>query len=537
MNKHWKKKLFLTLLSASCVMAVGAAEPSEETGTVKSLAQISLPPEEEEETLVLSESNGVLRPSYRDERETKETKEKKPADSKKGKEKADIGISKENPATVVADRLRYSQATGDVEAYGRVVIRHMMDTYQTEYAYGNTISQKYVVPGDVTWKNPVTNLRAARADYDAAASIGHFENLSGWDSNTYYFQGDSGTYYRNANHLVVDHGYFTTRHAVAKVPDYRIEADSIDIYPGQKYVAHNVKLMAKNTVLITLASYTGSLKHNEFSLWSLLPRPVYDSDNGFGLHNAIAIPLDKEANLTFYMENKWYTKSGYKPDIGLTYDIPIGNLRFHYAEVESSTNDDGGIWVKKRPSLEFNSKHFYLFDSRFYVGVKGDIGYWEEDRGRRIVRGTHKGFDAYVSGDPWKLGKFMRFSWRAGFMKDYYSYRNGNIRENTYYSLGVTGRYRSFNGWVRYTNRELDGYTPYLYDSYSSDKPVDMGFRIQPTHNDAFSLAWTVDTANGRLKHRYWTYYRDMHSFYAWIRYDDVEKETEFMLMPKDFKF
>ena len=332
---------------------------------------------------------------------------------------------------------------------------------------------------------------------------------------------------------MIEHGYFTTKHAVAKVPDYRIEADSIDIYPGDKYIAHNVRLMAKNTVLVTLSTYKGSLQKKRFSPFTLIPSPMFDSDNGFGLHNRLEIPLDADMNLTAYMENRWYTKAGYKPDVGVRYQTPVGSLNFHYAEEESSTNDDGGIWVKKRPSLEFDSKHFYLGGSRFYVGAKGDIGYWEEGG----VKGQHKSYDAYLSSDPWKLGKFMRFSWRAGYMKDYYSYNGGIIRKNTYYSLGLSGGYRSVQSWIYYTDREINGITPYDYDSYTSDKPLDFGVRVQPTKNDAFSLAWTVDTKYGRLNHRYWTYYRDMHSFYAWIRYDDIEKETQFMLMPKDFRF
>ncbi len=533
-NTYWKKVLLVSLASASLGMTVGAEAPAEKKLLTSPSIRMALPLEEEKEHMLLSVDDGVLRPTYRDEQQTKKDvdKEKEIAAEKK-KAKGDNGVSPEHPAVVKADRLHYNQTTGDVEAFGQVDIRHMMDTYQTEYAYGNTISQKYVIPGDVTWKSPTTRMQAGRADYDAESSIGHFEDLSGWDSNLYYFQGDSGVYDRNANHIIVQNGYFTTRHAVAKVPDYRIEAESIDIYPGDKYVAHNVKLMAKNTVLITLSTYKGSLKSERFSPWSLIPRPVFDSDNGFGLHNAIAIPLDGDMNLTFYLENSWYTKSGYKPDVGLRYDTSVGSVRFHYAEVESSTNDDGGIWVKKRPSLEFDSKHFYLFNSRFYVGVSGEWGYWEEGK----VKGTHKGFDTYISGDPWKLGKFLKFSWRAGFEKDFYSYKNGYIRENTYYNVGLTGHYRSFDGWVRYTDHEFDGRTPYLYDSYSSNKPVDLGFRIQATHNDAFSLAWEIDTANGRLKHRYWTYYRDMHSFYAWIRYDDVDQEAKFMVMPKDFRF
>lgn len=511
------------LLSALLLPAL-AAEAAEAPVSPKLL-------EEDTTHVEYSVSDGVLRPSYEGQ-ETRETVQKD-KDKKKNKETADTGISKEHPATVVADKMRYNDTTGDVAAFGRVEIKHMMDTYQTEYVYGNTISQKYVVPGELVWKNPTTDLKAARADYDAKAAVGHFEKVSGWDSGTYYFQGESGTYDKNANHIVIEHGYFTTKHAVAKVPDYRIEADSIDIYPGDKYIAHNVRLMAKNTVLVTLSTYKGSLQKNRFSPFSLIPRPVFDSDNGFGLHNRIEIPLDADMNLTAYMENRWYTKAGYKPDVGVRYQTPVGGLNFHYAEEESSTNDDGGIWVKKRPSLEFNSNHFYLGGSRFYVGAKGDIGYWEED-GRK---GQHKSYDAYISGDPWKLGKFMRFSWRAGYMRDYYSYNGGNIRKNTYYSLGLSGGYRSVQSWIYYTDREINGFTPYRYDSYTSDKPLDFGVRVQPTKNDAFSLAWTVDTKYGRLNHRYWTYYRDMHSFYAWIRYDDIEKATQFMLMPKDFRF
>lgn len=521
MNNHnWKKAVLLSALLLPSLVAEAAEAP----------VSPKLPPEDTTH-VEYSVSEGVLRPSY-DGEETRETA-KKDKDRKKNKETADTGISKEHPATVVADKMRYNDTTGEVAAFGRVEIKHMMDTYQTEYVYGNTISQKYVVPGELVWKNPTTDLKAARADYDAKAAVGHFEKVSGWDSGTYYFQGESGTYDKNANHIVIEHGYFTTKHAVAKVPDYRIEADSIDIYPGDKYIAHNVRLMAKNTVLVTLSTYKGSLQKKRFSPFTLIPSPMFDGDNGFGLHNRIEIPLDADMNLTAYMENRWYTKAGYKPDVGVRYQTPVGGLNFHYAEEESSTNDDGGIWVKKRPSLEFDSKHFYLGGSRFYVGAKGEIGYWEEDR----VKGQHKSYDAYISGDPWKLGKFMRFSWRAGYMRDYYSYNGGNIRKNTYYSMGVSGGYRSVQGWIYYTDRELDGFTPYRYDSYTSDKPLDFGVRVQPTKNDAFSLAWTVDTKYGRLNHRYWTYYRDLHSFYAWIRYDDIERETQFMLMPKDFRF
>ena len=232
MNNHnWKKAVLLSALLLPSLAAEAAEAP----------VSPKLPPEDTTH-VEYSVSDGVLRPSY-DGEETRETA-KKDKDRKKNKETADTGISKEHPATVVADKMRYNDTTGEVAAFGRVEIKHMMDTYQTEYVYGNTISQKYVVPGELVWKNPTTDLKAARADYDAKAAVGHFEKVSGWDSGTYYFQGESGTYDKNANHIVIEHGYFTTKHAVAKVPDYRIEADSIVICPGDKYIARIGSLMA-----------------------------------------------------------------------------------------------------------------------------------------------------------------------------------------------------------------------------------------------------------------------------------------------------
>lgn len=40
-------------------------------------------------------------------------------------------------------------------AEGRIDMRQMMDQYTTEYVYGNTVTQQYVIPGEVHWKIPL----------------------------------------------------------------------------------------------------------------------------------------------------------------------------------------------------------------------------------------------------------------------------------------------------------------------------------------------------------------------------------------------
>lgn len=558
MNKRYTQYLLAGAAAGLFILPVQAAEGEE--GAIPSESQqniqIEMPAEPDEGRMVMSGDDGVLRPSYRNgeafydgngtgvyapsAKSSAEKKDRKKSDKKNGE--IDTGISSDNPMTVTADRMHMNQTTGDVDVQGKVIIRHMMDTYSTEYLYGNTIVKRYVSPGEIRWTNPTTNVKASRADYDAGMNRGHFENIRGWDSGRYYFQGDSAVYDREQNRMTVQKGYMTTRHAVAKVPDYRIEADSIDIYPGDRYVAHNVQLKAKNTTLISMSTYSGSLKSNEgeISPWSLIPRPTFDSDNGFGLTNAVVIPINRNPDFTLYARNAWYTKEGYKPDVGLQYRTGEGTFRFHYAEEESTTNDDGGIWVKKRPSLEYSTRNYYLGGSPFYVGASGEVGYWDEDQGGRHVKGSYKGYDMYISSDPLKIGKFMSFGWKAGYAKDYYGYKlddGSHIRQNSYYQVGLSGHYGSANAWIYYTNRDLKGETPYEYDTYSSDKPLDFGVYSQITPHDALSLAWEIDTADGRITHRYWTYYRDMHSAYAWIRYDSVDGDFRFMIQPKDFRF
>ena len=131
-------------------------------------------------------------------------------------------ISAENPLYITADRMQYANTTGEVSAFGDVDIRQQKDRYQTAYAYGNTQTQKYMIPGEVLYTTPTDYMKADSASYDGNAAIGRFSKLRGWDQGVYYFAGESGVYNRAENKIVVQKGFLTTKHAIAKVPDYRI---------------------------------------------------------------------------------------------------------------------------------------------------------------------------------------------------------------------------------------------------------------------------------------------------------------------------
>lgn len=440
-------------------------------------------------------------------------------------------ISIENPMLIRADSMQYNGVTGNVNVQGNVVITHMMDQYLTEVIYGNSNTQEYVLPNSVKWIAPGNVMTAAAGRYNGKTNIAYFEKISGWTNGKYYYQGDHGMFNRTENKAVVTKGYFTTKHAIANVPDYRIEADRVDIYPKDHYTAHNAKLFFKNTPVITLSSYTGSLK-NGASIWSLIPTPTYSSDDGWGLKNRFhTLVGGAESDVYFDARLAWYSKVGFKPDIGFGWHTAPGLFRFRYAKEESTVNDDN-VWVDKWPTFSFDSRNFYIPRTNFYVGAKGEIGKWTEDR----ISGSHMQWNVYLGHTPITLGPHLKLSARLGYLRDYYGY-NDSIRRNRYYSLGLRSSYGIFSSWITYVDNNQKGRTPYHFDTYDMDKPVYTGVRIQATPKDAFSLSCAIDTVNGKLDHRYYTYYRDMHSFYGWIQYDSVDDDFEFMIQPKDFSF
>ena len=471
--------------------------------------------------------------------ETKETKETKadtePVSDKKSKKKKgeDRTISPEHPLVVLADTMKYQSTSGDVSAEGNVDMTHMSERYRTERIYGNNKTQHYVIPETVHWTTPENTAEAQSAEYDGLSGISTFSDFSGWHRKLYYYRGTNGVYNRNTNVATVQNAYFTTKSAVARVPDYRIEADSVDIYPGDKYVAHHPSLFIKNTRIITLGSYTGSLRHDAISIWSLIPTPVYDSHNGFGLRNAFETAVGGiQSNLYFYTRFAWYTKQGFIPDIGLRYETPQGEFRLQYAKVESTSNDDH-IWLEKRPALTFHSRNYYIKNTHLYAGFGGELAYWKQKNG---PEGNYKMWEVWLRHDPIRLGPHLALNLGVGYVRDYYGYRN-LVRKNAYYTAGLHGNYGIFSAWINYTNNNQIGRTPYAFDTYDMTKPVSTGFRVQMTPRDAFSVSYSIDTVNGILKHRDYTYYRDMHSFIGWVQYRSVDQEWNFMIQPKDFSF
>jgi LPS-assembly protein len=104
--------------------------------------------------------------------------------------------------------------------------------------------------------------------------------------------------------------------------------------------------------------------------------------------------------------------------------------------------------------------------------------------------------------------------------------------------MGIDGKFGSrWSAWTSFTSNHLHGETPYAFDTYDMEKPLNVGFKVQLTRLDAVGVQYSYDTADGNLKHVDYTYYRDMHSFTGWIMYREKDRETRIYIQPKDFRF
>lgn len=429
-----------------------------------------------------------------------------------------------------ADKMYYSDLNKDVKISGNVIMKYENDVFQTEKIYGNVKEDKYILPTLLKWTHEDFEVNAKKGEYHGKTSDAYLQEIDGNYQDIYYFKGKELKKDGQKGIFTIKNGYITSKSARAKVPDYRVEADSLEFLPKNYYSVKNARFMIKNTEIFRIKQYRGHLgRRKKVDLWYLVPRIKSSRELGIGIYNTVYVPLGKQENVYFYIGNEWYTKVGYVQDIGFEWDTLTHNVKIHKARVQSLVNDEVNfIW--KEPSLDWEIKEIKLGKSPIYVKANGDFGKWSENS----IKGTHIGYNVNFTGSPIKINKKLKFDWQVGYSKDYYGYDN-STRSDKYYSLGIFGEFEKFKTEINYTDHNFEGTTPYKYDKYDNIKPITMSIRTPITRLDEVEIKYVIDTSNGNLKNRYYTYYRDMHSLKGKLSYDSVKNRFDFSIDFKDF--
>lgn len=432
--------------------------------------------------------------------------------------------------TVQADHMYYSDATGELQADGNVDIRQGLSWLQMDALTGNYKTHNYQVPGKLHWQNPEKEADADlwQTNYQGTTATASFAKAEGY-FNKLYIRGEDGQYHQKNGHGHLGHGMITTRSAVAKVPDYRMEASDIDIYPGDKLVAHNAEFYIKNFRILRLKTYKTSLRPGSGGgLMSFIPQPRYNHRNGFGLRARWKYPIGDHAEA--FINYDWYTKTGFKPDVGVRYFVPWGEFSLRYRKEESRLNDES-IWVEKRPELAFHSRPLYLGQSPFYAKASLSYGKWYEGR----VRGSHMGWHVQLARDPWRWGKGTQLTPSIGYWEDHYGYGHQQ-RSNFYYALRLDRQAgKRWNWWAGAEINRIHGESPYEFDQFDIERKGYVGFKFQVDRLNGLGAEYTWDLQDGKLVYEDYTWYRDLHSFTAAITYRAKENQWRVTVRAKDF--
>ena len=438
------------------------------------------------------------------------------------------------PVHMTSDSLIVRNADHYVQGRGNVDMQQGMDELHTNYVEGNTQSQLYYTPGPAVYMAGENTLTGTGITYrgDGSATMDTIEGFMGPGT---YVRGTDAEFVNGVGY--VRHGLITTPHAVAKTPDYYLTGDDIRIYPGEKFTSENTALWFKHVRILTYGHYEGRLDNTDNRntwLFTLLPRPTYNSDDGLGVRGNASFPMNQNGDLHFDIEYIYNSQNGFKPSAWLEKNAKLGTFRFGYGSEESSDNDDN-IWATKWPEVQYYMPRLYLGQTGIYIDGSATWGRWAED-GQET--GTHYGYRTEITHKPLPLWTRANIRFYSGYRRDWYSVQDAK-RSDPYWGAVLS---QSINDrlWTTfwYTKHNISGYTPYRFDTIDNprQKGVSVGYVLTPRDTIIYSMSQNLDNKD---IDRYYTWVRDLHSFTAIITYknESDDDEWDIFVIPKDFRF
>lgn len=404
------------------------------------------------------------------------------------------------PITLTADKASLNDTTGDVLAEGNVVVVQEDKKMETQKLTGNTKQGDFFIPGTFHLTDPLSNLTGEKGQYNYLKHDGQMAAFQGKVERN-YVKGQS-IVFQPTQYTVYD-GYFTR--CPAPIPDYRIAADSIEIYPGDRIVAHNAKIMFKDTVIYSQKEYVTSLKENS---QSPLPTIGYNSTVGFFIQQYLAVPIDR--NTTAYTDLGYYTKSGFKPDYGIrysqsqyTFDLRAGNYR--------DSNDN---WIKKEPELEFSYGSHRIGKLPVTYTFDAVYGKWVDNS----KTSYHQAYSLYFSHDLIKLSPTLSLSLGTGISKTLESYDHSVVDSYRYDGTLSKQWNDKLSTWVGY--HYIQNTTSlFNYSQPDMSQELDTGFSYRIDKKDAIVYSQSYDVKNKKIYDQDVTWQRDLHCWQLNLTY------------------
>jgi hypothetical protein len=408
------------------------------------------------------------------------------------------------PITIEGDDLTYSDETGEVFATGNVVVKQNTDVLMTDAMRGNTKKTEVWIDGKATMQQPGTNLIGTHTYYNYTTKVGNMQQVTGRVGKNLI----SGANMELLPGELIAHDGTATR-CPAKVPDYHMSADKIEIWPGEKMIAYNAKFWIGKTVIYSMPKYQTSLKKGAEGE-SAFPRIDATSSDGMSIKQHLEYPISD--NVAAFADLNYYTKAGFKPQYGL-----IDREKYYsLSVVQGQDNDTNSNWIKKEPEfkLDFGSHRVgnlpisYTFNTIYGKWTDGSKTSWHQEE------------NLYFTRDTITLSKGLFLGLGTGLQRIHESY-NGSTTNSFKFDSSITKQWApkwSVTAEYHYT-KNTTANSLFNYNAADMSREADLGFIYKIDKMNSVGVRDSYDLVNNKIYDQDYTWYRNLHCWQAAFTY------------------
>ena len=421
------------------------------------------------------------------------------------------------PVIIEGDDITFNEQTGEIYAKGKVVFTQADAVVTGTDIEGNTIKTKVWAKDKTLLTQPDLKLNGYETDYNYGDRTGTMKKVDGVVNNK-IVKGNNVEFY--PERVVIYNGTITKCPAIK--PDYHISAKKIEIYPNVEMIAYNVKVWVKDKLIYSRDRYKVDLSKKENN--DILPSVGYDSDDGIYIGQNFSEPITED--LTGFYNLNYYSKSGFKPQIGLNYKMTNISVNL----VNGYFKDDDSKWIKKEPELSINSKHFNIADSQYNYYYNIIYGKWTDS----YKTSWHQDYNIYVYRTPIKINEKLFLNYGTGYEIIKESYNNSIVKSYKY-NIGLSNQFfDKFSGWINY-NYTQNNSSIFEYDSTNVAKELVSGISYSFDEKNSIVISQSYDLEHNKLVDRDFTWYKDLHCWQASITYRSKRSELQLKINMKDW--
>ncbi|WP_027937084.1 hypothetical protein [Anaeroarcus burkinensis] len=424
------------------------------------------------------------------------------------------------PVVVEGDEIYFQDISGDLYVKGNALVEQGVDKIVAEFIRGNVKKETVFVDEEATFLQPGTRVVGDNIVYNYGEKRGNIEHLKGKIGKEYVIGGRMEVF---PDHYVIYDATMTRCNA--HVPDYRLTASKIIIWPNQQMISYDNKIWVKNTMIYSMGKNVRSLRPEDQDQGEM-PKMGINSKSGFYIEHTMRYPVDEYISVGVPFKVATHTEDNRFASY-IQYQGKGYNAAVNYGEYEDG--DDNTVWRQPEISISTDTKE--IGTSGISYSISGLAGMWKDSK----KRSWHQSYGVYFNYRPINLSQDQTLQLHLGtgynqVLESYNNSRTNVILED----IGITKKWNRANAWLSWHNRENQS-DLFSYNSADMSREIDYGFHIQVGKKDALEWNERWDAVNSRVYDRDISWIHNLHCWELRVMYRAERHQLKFTLATARF--